>query len=190
MSYQQLTLEEREVISQMHYSGSGPTAIARCLDRSPSTISRELSRNCSPQGYRAVTEQKQTSKRRRERSLARKMDDPQINEAVRTGLSQEWSPEQIAGRQQRDHPNQPSRCVSRQTIYRWLETCEYRSHFRSYLRHGRTCVTVGIANDVAWTVEAASGIAPASKTALQKLIPDVASVTGKATPFTVQDTRA
>ena len=65
------------------------------------------------------------------------MDDPQINEAVRTGLSQEWSPEQIAGRQQRDHPNQPSRCVSRQTIYRWLETCEYRSHFRSFLRHGR-----------------------------------------------------
>jgi len=137
MSYHQLTLEEREVISQMHYSGSGPTAIARRLDRSPSTISRELRRNCSPQGYRAVTAQKQTSKRRRERSLTRKMDDPQINEAVRTGLSQEWSPEQIAGRQQRDHPNQPSRCVSRQTIYRWLETCEYRSHFRSFLRHGR-----------------------------------------------------
>ena len=184
MSYHQLTLEEREVISQMHYSGSGPTAIARCLDRSPSTISRELRRNCSPQGYRAVTAQKQTSKRRRERSLTRKMDDPQINEAVRTGLSQEWSPEQIAGRQQRDQLNQPSRCVSRQTIYRWLETCEYRSHF------GRTCVTAGIANGVAWTVEAASGIAPASKTALQKLILDVASVTGKVTPFMVQDTRA
>ena len=33
--------------------------------------------------------------------------------------------------------NQPSHCVSRQTIYRWLETCEYRSHFRSFLRHGR-----------------------------------------------------
>jgi len=29
MSYQQLTLEQREVISQMHYSGSGPTAAAR-----------------------------------------------------------------------------------------------------------------------------------------------------------------
>ena len=55
---------------------------------------------------------------------------------------------------------------------------------------GRSCVTVGIANGVAWTVEAASGIGPASKNALQKLIPDVASVTGKATPFTVQDTRA
>ena len=82
MSYQQLTLEEREVISQMHYSGSGPTAIARRLDSSPSTISRELRRNCSPQGYRAVTAQKQTSKRRRERTLTRKMDDPQINEAA------------------------------------------------------------------------------------------------------------
>ena len=39
--------------------------------------------------------------------------------------------------QQRDYMNQPSHCVSRQTIYRWLETCEYRSHFRSFLRHGR-----------------------------------------------------
>ena len=185
MSYQQLTLEEREVISQMRYSGSGPTAIARCLDRSPSTISRELRRNCGPQGYRAVTAQKQTSKRRRERTLTRKMDDPQINEAVRTGLSQEWSPEQIAGRQQRDHLNQ-QRLVAypvRRSIAGWKPA-------NTAVIFGRSCVTVGIANGVAWTVEAASGIGPASKNALQKLIPDVASVTGKATPFTVQDTRA
>ena len=54
----------------------------------------------------------------------------------------------------------------------------------------RSCVTVGIANGVAWTVEAASRIASASKNVLQKLILDVASVTGKVTPFMVQDTRA
>jgi len=42
MSYQQLTLEEREVISQMHYSGSGPTAIARRLDRSPPEVLQAL----------------------------------------------------------------------------------------------------------------------------------------------------
>jgi IS30 family transposase len=27
--------------------------------------------------------------------------------------------------------------MSYQTIYRWLETCENRCHFRSLLRHGR-----------------------------------------------------
>jgi IS30 family transposase len=65
------------------------------------------------------------------------MDDPFINESVRTGLSQEWSPEEIAGRMKRDYRRTLSRCVSYQTIYRWLETCEYRRHFRSFLRHGR-----------------------------------------------------
>jgi IS30 family transposase len=52
-------------------------------------------------------------------------------------LSQEWSPEQISGRMKRDHPRTRARRVSYQTIYRWLETCEKRGHFRSLLRHGR-----------------------------------------------------
>ncbi len=40
----------------------------------------------------------QESVRRRQESdpLTRKMDDPEINHAVRTGLAQEWAPEQIA----------------------------------------------------------------------------------------------
>jgi IS30 family transposase len=137
MSYVQLTLEEREVISQMRFSGAGPTAIARRLNRSPSTISRELARNSDRQGYRAVAAQERTQRRRRERLVARKMDDPLINESVRAGLASEWSPEQIAGRLKHEHPRQPERWVSHQTIYRWLETCEYREHFRSFLRHGR-----------------------------------------------------
>lgn len=137
MPYHQLTLEEREVISQMHYSCAGPTAIARRLNRSPSTISRELRRNGNRQGYRAVAAHERTQRRRRERPVVRKMADAFINESVRTGLAQEWSPEQIAGRMKRDHHKEPSRWVSFQTIYRWLATCEFRSHFRSLLRHGR-----------------------------------------------------
>ncbi len=80
--------------------------------------------------------QEQTTRRRRERPLIQKVDDPFINESVRTGLSQEWSPEQISGRMKRDHPRTGARRVSYQTIYRWLETCENRGHFRSLLRHG------------------------------------------------------
>jgi len=118
-------------------SGAGPARIARRLNRSPSTISRELNRNSDSAGYRAVVAQEQTSLRRRKRPLIRKMDDPFINESVRTGLSQEWSPEEIAGRMKGDYRRTLSRCVSYQTIYRWLETCEHRRHFRSFLRHGR-----------------------------------------------------
>ena len=90
MPYHQLTLEEREVISQMHHSGARASVIAQRLGRSPSTIGRELRRNSAPSGYRAVVAQEQTGRRRRERPLIRKMDDPFINETVRTGLSQEW----------------------------------------------------------------------------------------------------
>jgi hypothetical protein len=58
MPYCQLTLQEREVISQMRFSGLGPTAIGRRLWRSASTISRELRRNGSGDGYQAVSAQR------------------------------------------------------------------------------------------------------------------------------------
>lgn len=137
MPYQQLTLQEREVISQMHFSGARSAAIARRLGRSPSTISRELRRNSGQETYSALSAQQRSERRRAKRPLTRKMDRPELNAAVRRGLTHEWSPEQIAGRLKREHPGDASRRVSHQTIYRWLETCEFRSHFRSFLRHGR-----------------------------------------------------
>lgn len=41
----QLTMEEREVISQMRYAGESNSEIARTLGRDRSTIGRELKRN-------------------------------------------------------------------------------------------------------------------------------------------------
>ena len=64
----------------------------------------------------------------------RKMDDPQLNEAVRTCLTQEWSPAQIAGRLEQEHPDSPMRRVSAQTIYTWIERDQHRPHWRSFLR--------------------------------------------------------
>ena len=52
-----LTLEEREVIAPMHRAGKMPTQIADRLGRSKSTISRELRRNRSRNGYWAVAAQ-------------------------------------------------------------------------------------------------------------------------------------
>ncbi len=78
MPYHQLTIQEREVISQMHYSKCSQAEIARRLGRSRSTISRELRRNRSGSGYEAVAAQRKAARRRRERPVMRKMDRPDL----------------------------------------------------------------------------------------------------------------
>ncbi|TWT35084.1 hypothetical protein KOR42_52100 [Thalassoglobus neptunius] len=45
MPYVQITADERETIVRLHHDGKSQSHIARVLDRSPSTISRELTRN-------------------------------------------------------------------------------------------------------------------------------------------------
>lgn len=137
MSYGHLTVQEREVISQMRYSGQGPTAIGRALGRDKGTISRELRRNSRSGRYSALEAQRQADRRRRARPLRRKLDDPDVNAAVRRGLAQRWSPEQIAGRLPLEHPDRPALRVSRQTIYRWLRSdFKHAAHFRAFLREG------------------------------------------------------
>jgi IS30 family transposase len=59
------------------------------------------------------------------------MEDPEINEAVRAGLAQEWAPEQITGRMQQQGSD---RRVSPQTIYAWIQQDEDREHWESMLR--------------------------------------------------------
>ncbi len=54
MSYTELNLTDRVTIQICLSKGLSLQAIARCLDRSPSTISREVRRNSdSGDGYRA-----------------------------------------------------------------------------------------------------------------------------------------
>ena len=62
------------------------------------------------------------------------MDLPQNNEAVRQGLVNNWSPQQIAGRMQLDHRDDAAHQVSAQTIYQWIEQDEHRDHWKSMLR--------------------------------------------------------
>jgi IS30 family transposase len=129
-----LTVEERDSIAQLLHQGADQKEIARAVGRCPSTISRELRRNCTGDEYYAAQAQRESERRRRERPLVRKMDDPQINEAVRSGLAQEWAPEQISGRLKQQGPDPLDRCVSPQTIYTWIKQDEDREHWESMLR--------------------------------------------------------
>ena len=128
-----LTMQERDVIAKMRAQGASQSAIARALGRSPSTISRELRRNGTPGGYGAAQAHQAAQERRRQRTRKRKMDDEQIRERVLKGLTQYWSPEQIAGRM-RLEGHDPKARVCAKTIYTWIATDPDREHWRSFLR--------------------------------------------------------
>lgn len=129
-----LTMEEREIISQMRSARRKPVAIARRLGRHRSTICRELARNSRSGSYSAVRAQRLAEKRRRERPLTHKMNRPKLQAEVCRGLENYWSPDQIAGRLRRDHRHARSCQVSHQTIYRWIREHERRHHWESFLR--------------------------------------------------------
>ena len=129
-----LTKQDRDLLVKLIHQGANQQEIARTLKRAPSTICRELQRNGLAGDYRACQAQEQAESRRRERPLARKLDDEETNEFVRHGLAREWSPAQISGRLKQQHPDEPGRHVSPQTIYTWIEQDEQSQHWKSRLR--------------------------------------------------------
>jgi len=126
-----LTMEERDRIAQWRCQHASQTEIAQALGRSPATIRRELRRNRTGREYYAAQAQRESERRRRERPLVGKIDDPEINRTVRAGLAQEWAPEQITGRMKQQ---KSKRCVSPQTIYAWIKRDDEREHWESCLR--------------------------------------------------------
>ena len=106
-----LTLEEREVIAHMHRAGRMQTQIALRLGRSKSTISRELRRNRSRNGYWAVAAHRKAQKRRSGRPWFGKLQRPEVRRYVRERLQQRWSPDEIAGRSRSDFPRDRRRQI-------------------------------------------------------------------------------
>jgi IS30 family transposase len=129
-----LTPEERDRIAHLRLRGADQKEIGRAIGRCPSTVSRELRRNRTNDEYYAAQAQRLSERRRRERPLTRKMDDPETNLAVREGLAQNWAPEQIAGRMKQQQPDGRQRGVSPQTIYAWIKQDQRRTHWESLLR--------------------------------------------------------
>jgi IS30 family transposase len=114
--YQQLSLDERCTIAQLREAGQSIRQIAAALDRPPSTISRELSRNSGRQvGYKPSYAEQQARARRWTGSRLER--DTALRDLVLSQLRDAWSPEQIAGRLQREHGRT---IISYETIYRFI----------------------------------------------------------------------
>ena len=115
-----LTLPEREEISRGLVAGESMREIASILNRSPSTISREINRNGDYDTYRA-TQAEQAAWHRAHRPKKCKLACyPMLKHMVATKLKRNWSPRQISGWLKRTYPKQEHKQVSHETIYRSL----------------------------------------------------------------------
>jgi transposase, IS30 family len=155
-NYQQLSSEERTMIQLSLEQGCTLRAIARSVQRAPSTISRELRRNgwSDPAtaarkrgrplvagGYRApLAQQRAELLAGSARTPARLALDGPLWTHVERLLRTAHSPEQIAGILRRMHPDEPRLQVSHETIYTALYAMprgELRTELIACLRQAR-----------------------------------------------------
>lgn len=115
-----LTTLEREAISRGLANGHSMRQIAEEIDRSPSTISREIKRNDGVVRYRAVQADGRAWDRARRPKLCALALNGRLRYIVALKLSQEWSPEQISGWLSTTFPDDESLRVSHETIYKSL----------------------------------------------------------------------
>jgi IS30 family transposase len=100
-----LTLLEREEISRGIAAHRSARSMARLLGRSPSTVSRELSRNDGYDRYRAAPADEKAWARVRRPKPCKLARSPGLRQAVGSKLRLNWAPEQIAGWLKRAHPD-------------------------------------------------------------------------------------
>lgn len=115
-----LALAEREEISRGVMAGLSVRALARSLRRAPSTVSREIRRNGGRQAYRASDADGAAWDRAQRPKPCKLAQNRALARTVAEKLRLEWSPYQVAGWLKRTHPQDETRQVSHETIYRTL----------------------------------------------------------------------
>jgi len=111
--YNQITSEERFMISRCRRSRMSVAEIAAVTGRHRSTIYREVARNAGSGGrYRCLKAQEKTNGRRSRSRRNRHFGKEELS-LVERYLREDWSPEQICGYL----ANEGSLCISHETIY-------------------------------------------------------------------------
>jgi IS30 family transposase len=144
-AYSHLASEERDRIAVMRSQGFGCRSIARQLNRSASTISREVRRNALAGGAYRPSIADGGYLLRRQRAAILEMD-AKLAAYVTDRLAEGWTPEQIAGRLRRG-VEVDLRAVCPETIYGWIYRAAQkagrlwryltRAHARRRKRHAR-----------------------------------------------------
>ena len=111
--YKQLTSEQRYTISVLLQNRTKQKEIAKAINVSPSTVSREIRRNSGVRGrYNWETAQANAVQTKRRKPGNRSIDKDVMEEAKHLLVTEQWSPEQISGVLAKD-----GKYISHETIY-------------------------------------------------------------------------
>lgn len=137
MLYTHFTLDERKVLYELLKEGYSIRKIAEFLDRSPSSISRELKRNRSKKGYRPGKAHCIATERRSKFSCRAIKINSEAYKYIVEKLELSWPPEAICGRWKMDHPNQKP--IHFSTIYRYIKYGLLGTITKDHLRRRGKC---------------------------------------------------
>ena len=114
--YNHCTIKEREMILELLAKEYSIRSIAQAISRSPSTISRELKRNCNNGNYSPSEAQGKYSSRKKRCGRSKILSDHETRKTVqRLFVEYQWSPEQISNRLKLEETKIN---ISHNTIYR------------------------------------------------------------------------
>jgi len=137
MNYNHFTVEEREKIQEMLWQKTSIRNIAGALNRSPSSVSREIGRNKDVLGRRFYiprTANERALDKRKSRGRKDRLKNSIVRDYVIERLKDNgWSPEQIAGRITEELPGQS---ISYEAIYQYIYAQVYRNGW-GVLKPGR-----------------------------------------------------
>jgi len=123
--YKRLTLRERIIIETLLKENCKKSEIAKRLNRSRSTIGREVNKWIRKKGdvYKAeLSHWYATDENNSKRYYDKMTQFPRLKIYVYRGLLKAWSPEQISGRLKLDYPDDEVMRISYESIYKYIYT--------------------------------------------------------------------
>jgi IS30 family transposase len=143
--HKKLTQTERSLIGRWKDNGLSNKECARRLERHPSTIGRELTRNSSRDDltgrrfYEPLHAGRRASARKKKAwSAKHPLKNGDVYAYILQRLTEGWSPEQIAGRLRLEHPNDKYWHICHESIYRFIYHPDNRDlALWEYLRRGQ-----------------------------------------------------
>lgn len=142
MKYQHFSVKEREALQYMWWERKSIRSMAKALNRSPSSVSRELKRNfpgCR-NTYTPRIAQERALAKRKSRGRQNRLKNDRVRSYVIGHIKRRWSPEQIAGTIKQEIGENISHEAIYQFVYANLSYGKPRPGFedlRPYLRRRR-----------------------------------------------------